>query len=178
MQLQPITDEELMKQVAKGNLDQLKILFERHHLHVFNFLHKMTGDAMLSEDLTQDVFYRIMKYRTTFAEGRFVAWMFTIARNCLKSHFTQNKETHESLDERNKKHLKISDDQPEDYTHLHRALERLDPADRELLVLNRLEEIKYPELAEIVNSTPGAVKTKVCRALKKLKTIYFENINS
>ena len=63
MLLETITDEELMHQVAKGDLDQLKVLFERHHRHIFNFLNKMTGDRMLSEDLTQEVFYKVMKYR-------------------------------------------------------------------------------------------------------------------
>lgn len=174
--MEAITDEELMQQVAEGDLDQLKILFERHHVHIFNFLHKMTRDRMLSEDLTQEVFYKIMMYRTTYAKGRFVAWMFTIARNNLKTYYSRNKEPYDSLEIQNEKLLKTVEEEPEDYTHLQRALDKLEAADRELLILNRLQEIKYNELAEIMGSTPGAVKTKVCRALKKLKTIYFENI--
>lgn len=174
--MEAITDEELMQQVAEGKLDQLKILFERHHQHVFNFLNKMTGDRMLSEDLTQEVFYKIMKYKESYAKGRFVVWMFTIARNSLKTYYSRNKETYDSLDEHNEKLFKALDEEPEDYTHLQRALDKLEASDRELLILNRLQEIKYNELAEIMGSTPGAVKTKVCRALKKLKTIYFKNI--
>jgi len=174
--LKAITDEELMQQVAEGKLDQLKILFERHHLHIFNFINKMTGDRMLSEDLTQDVFYKIMKYRTTYAKGRFISWMFTIARNNVKTYYTRNKESYDSLDEKNEKLFEAIDEEPEDYSHLQKALNKMEAADRELLILNRLQEIKYYELAEIMGSTPGAIKTKVCRALKKLKTIYFENI--
>ncbi|TVZ25824.1 RNA polymerase sigma-70 factor (ECF subfamily) [Gillisia sp. Hel_I_86] len=174
--MEGITDEELMQQVAEGDLDLLKILFERHHRHVFNFLNKMTGDGMLSEDLTQEVFYKIMKYRTTYAKGRFVVWMFTIARNSLKTYYKRNNGLHDSLDEQHEKLFKTTDEEPEDYTQLQRALDKLEAPDRELLILNRLREIKYNELAEIMNSTPGAVKTKVCRALKKLKTIYFENL--
>jgi len=173
--LEAITDEELMQQVADGNLDQLKVLFERHQAHVFNFLHKMTGDTMLSEDLTQDVFYKIMKYRTTYAQGRFMGWMFTIARNSLKTHYRRNNELHDSLDEKNEKLLNAQIEEPEVYSQLQMALQKLKATDRELLILNRLQEIKYNELAEIMGSTPGAVKTQVCRALKKLKIIYFEN---
>lgn len=131
---------------------------------------------MLSEDLTQEVFYKIMKYRTTYAKSRFVAWMFTIARNSLKTHYRGNKVLYDSLDEKNEKLLNTKVEEPADYSHLQRALDKLEAPDRELLILNRLHEIKYNELAEIMNSTPGAVKTKVCRALQKLKTIYFENI--
>lgn len=173
--MKAFTDEELMQQAAEGDLDSLKILFERHHHHVFNFLNKMTGDRMLSEDLTQEVFYKIMKYRTTYARGRFVVWMFTIARNSLNTYYRRNKGHHESLDEQDEKLLKVTNVEPEDYTQLQWALDQLEAPDRELLILNRLREIKYNELAEIMNSTPGAVKTKVCRALKKLKVVYFEN---
>ncbi|MGK0495513.1 MAG: RNA polymerase sigma-70 factor (ECF subfamily) [Maribacter sp.] len=82
-----LTNEELMATVSDGNLDMLKILFERHHIQLFNFLHKMCGDKILSEDLTQEVFYKVLKYRTSYNNGNFTSWMFTVARNSLKTHF-------------------------------------------------------------------------------------------
>tara|TARA_R110002051_G_scaffold87713_4_gene154465 strand:+ start:4327 stop:4851 length:525 start_codon:yes stop_codon:yes gene_type:complete len=174
--LQENTDESLMSEVAKGDLDQLKILFERHHVHVFNFLYQMSRDRMLSEDMTQDVFYKVMKYRTTYHGGNFVSWLFTIARNGLKSHYTRKKGMETDL---TKVAYVLSDhsyESKDDFTHLQCALNKLENSDRELLILNRFQEIKYEELAEIVGSTPGAVKTKVSRALKKLKLIYFQAI--
>ena len=171
--MKELADEELMSQVAAGNLDMLKILFERHHVHVFNFLFKMSRDKMLSEDITQEVFYKLMKYRSSYQGGNFLSWMFTIARNNLKTHFRKNNEDHENIDDHNHK-LTVDEEKNEDYSHLQKALAKLEASDRELLVLNRFQGIKYAELAVIVGSTPGAVKTKVSRALKKLKTIYFE----
>ena len=168
------TDEILMSKVANGNLDVLKILFERHHKHVFNFLHKMCGDRMLSEDLTQEVFYKLMKYRSSYNNGKFVSWLFTIARNCLNTHFRRVTNTYDDLDGLDYKWV-AEEEEKKDFSDLHLAINRLDPSDRELVILNRFQEIKYEELAEIVGSTPGAVKTKVSRALKKLKTIYFQN---
>lgn len=171
--MEKLTDEILMSKVANGNLDVLKILFERHHKHVFNFLHKMCGDRMLSEDLTQEVFYKLMKYRSSYNNGKFVSWLFTIARNSLNTHFRRVTYTSNDLDGLDK--LVAEEEEKKDFSDLHLAINQLDPSDRELLILNRFQEIKYEELAEIVGSTPGAVKTKVSRALKKLKTIYFQN---
>ncbi len=71
--------------------------------------------------------------------------------------------------------LPVEEEEKKEYSDLHLAISQLDASDRELVILNRLQEIKYEELAEIVGSTPGAVKTKVCRALGKLKTIYIAN---
>ncbi|MBC9798615.1 RNA polymerase sigma factor [Sinomicrobium weinanense] len=174
--MKELSDEQLMKEVAGGNLEALRFLFDRHHVYLYNFLYKMCGDEMLSEDLCQDVFYNIVRYRTSYKNGKFVSWMFTIARNSLSSHFRQHRAKNAPLDE-----LPLQVEPPENETsenisQLQLALNQLETSDRELLILNRLHEIKYKELSEIVGSTPGAIKTKVSRALKKLRKIYFQTV--
>jgi len=136
----------------------------------------MSRDKMLSEDITQDVFYKLMKYRSSYNGGNFVSWMFTIARNNLKTHYRRNATDHDDLGVLEYRLTESYNEKNEDYSHLQIALNKLDASDRELLILNRFQEVKYAELAVIVGSTPGAVKTKVSRALKKLKSIYFEKI--
>ena len=91
----------------------------------------------------------------------------------MNTHFRRVSKNYEDLDTIDYK-LIVQEEEREDYSDLHLAINKLDPSDRELVILNRFQEIKYEELAEIVGSTPGAVKTKVSRALKKLKTIYIE----
>ena len=130
---------------------------------------------MLSEDLTQEVFYKLIKYRASYDNGKFISWIFTIARNSLSNHFRRNKENHRGLESVDYKYLKTEDEKEEDYSELMTALNKLETADKELLVLHKFQQIKYKELAEITGSTPGAVKTKVSRALKKLRKIYFDN---
>lgn len=136
----------------------------------------MSGDKMLSEDVTQEVFYKLMKYRTSYNNGKFVSWLFTIARNSLSSHYSKEKGKFTGLDDVKYMLAEKEEERNEDYSHLQRALNKLEASDRELLVLNRFQGVKYAELAEMTGSTHGAVKTKVSRALKKLKTIYFEKI--
>ncbi len=174
--MEELSNEMIMQKVADGNLDMLKVLFDRHHVHVYNFLYKMSGDKMLSEDLTQDVFYKLIKYRTSYKNGSFMSWMFTIARNSLKTHFTRNHQNHLDVGVLEFRSVEPENVVLDDYSHLQNALNQLTPEDRELVILNRFKEIRYEELSEIVGSTPGAVKTKVCRVLKKLKKIYLENI--
>lgn len=174
--LEKLSDENLMQEVAGGNLDVLRILFDRHHRHIFNFLYKISGDKFLSEDITQEVFYKVIKYRATYDNGKFLSWIFTIARNSLSTHYLRNKETHKSLDTVDHKYCAEEEGNDEDYSRLQLALNKLETSDKELLVLHRFQKMKYKEMAEITGSTPGAMKTKVSRALKKLKKIYFENI--
>ena len=74
-----MTDEALMRAVRDGDVARLGELFERHHRSVFDFLVRMTGDRASAEDMVQDVFVRMLKYRATFRDdGRFETWMFRI----------------------------------------------------------------------------------------------------
>ncbi|MGS2737854.1 RNA polymerase sigma factor [Sinomicrobium sp. M5D2P17] len=95
--MKAFTDKQLMQEAVRGNLEAFRFLFDRHHAHLYNFLYKMCGDAMLSEDMCQDVFYNMVRYRTTYNNGKFISWMFTIARNILSTYFRKNKENTSQL---------------------------------------------------------------------------------
>src|SRR5688572_10482640 len=71
-----VTDESLMRAVRDGDLAKLGPLFERHHVRLFDFLTRVTGDRNVAEDLVQEVFVRILKYRSTFRDtGSFEPWL-------------------------------------------------------------------------------------------------------
>ena len=68
-----------MLRVRHGEVETLGVLYERHRAPLFNFFVRSTGNVQHAEDLVQDVFLRILKYRHTFERGnRFTAWMYQI----------------------------------------------------------------------------------------------------
>src|ERR1700733_10148652 len=76
-----MTDNALMARVGAGELAKLAVLFERHHRGLFRYLVSMNRNRDLSEDLVQDVFFRILRYRPTYNSAQsFTAWMYQIAR--------------------------------------------------------------------------------------------------
>lgn len=174
-----ITDEEIMLKVAKGDLDQLRHLFDRYHLRIYNFFQKMVRNQAVSEDLTQDVFAKVIKYRSSYKEGNFGAWIFTIARNIFSSYYQKLKKERSHLineEVTDSGEVLVTEGNQEELNHLQRALLKLSPSERELIVMHRFQEIKYEQIAEIVGSSQGAVKVKVHRAIRKLKEIYFQTI--
>ena len=139
----------------------------------------MNKDQELSEDLVQNTFLRILKYRHLFrGEGDFKTWMFHIARNVSNDHFRKNKiknkESLENWEERlghdENRFTEIR--QVEEKEMLSMAMERLSEEKREVLLLSKYQEKKYKEIGEILGCSEGAVKVKVFRALEELRVIY------
>jgi len=82
------SDKNIMFQVRDGDIDQLRHLYHRHHARLYNYFVGLTNDRTTSEDLTQEVFLRILRFRRTFkGSGSFVSWMFRIARNVFFEYF-------------------------------------------------------------------------------------------
>src|SRR5271169_6204863 len=70
-----------MAQVSGGEVAKMAVLFERHHRPLFRYFVSMNRDRDLSEDLVQDVFFRMLRYRSSYdASQSFTAWMYQIAR--------------------------------------------------------------------------------------------------
>src|SRR3954467_14744896 len=74
-----------MLKVKAGDLDRMGLLFQRYHRQLYGFLFHMTYQREAAEDMVQQVFYKMLKYRHNFTgSGEFVHWMYTIARNVIK----------------------------------------------------------------------------------------------
>lgn len=177
-----IADDQLMEQVRSGDVEPLATLFDRHHRALFRFFWHLCGSGSLAEDLAQEVFFRMLKFRSTFQPGaRFAPWMYQIARNVHVDHMRKRQNEMPLYDDRTEREWEPVDPgiSPEsrllkagDVAILRKALQRL-PADRrELLILARYQDLKYEEIAEIVNCEVGAVKTRVFRAMRQLSDLF------
>ena len=83
--------------VKEGRLSELTELFERYHVKLYHFFLRLTLDGPLSEDLTQNLFYRIIRYRQSFepSNGNFRSWVYRKEAEYLcGDHLRQEKERH------------------------------------------------------------------------------------
>lgn len=169
-----------MDQVREGRVERLTLVFERHHLHLYNFFLRLTGQRGASEDLVQEVFLRLIRYRASYRSGSpFAPWMWQIARNVHCDHM-KGLHAHVPLDELQEG---LPDDREgpdghalrdQDAAHLQVALARLDPSKRELLLLSRNPDLAYKDLAPLMACSVGTLKVQVHRALKELKAVFME----
>jgi RNA polymerase sigma factor (sigma-70 family) len=178
----PLADHQLMLAVRDGNLDCLGELFERHHGPLFGYLAKLTGNRSAAEDILQNVFQRMLRYRHTYRdEGSFTAWMYHLARRCASDHFRKSSSAPVATDplilEEHADEARTAADSAaanDDHALLHRALSRLDRDDREVLLLSRLQELSFSEVAGILECSVGAARVRAHRALQTLRDHYFQ----
>ncbi len=168
-----ISDEELMLQVREGIGEMLSVLFDRYQQPLFSFFVRLTGDRSLSEDLVQDVFYRILRYRHTYKPGsQFRSWIYQVARNAR--HDNLGRQRNETALEENLHPSVVPRDSVADQQEsllLRRALLQLPEEKREVLLLSRFQELSYEEIGKLLGCEVGAVKVRVFRALQALKEI-------
>jgi len=175
-----MTDEMIMEAVKNGDLQQASLLFERYNKRIYNFLARMTMDRAVAEDLTQNVFLRIIKYRNSYRQGlRFQSWIYQVARNIFSDHYQMHKNRFSDFVNVEKVSDQIpeasdSEMQEEQEQLLARSMALLNEEQRELLILTRFQHMKYEDVAVIMDTTVANIKVKVHRAIAKLREHYFE----
>lgn len=168
-------DEQVMMDVASGDIGKLSILFEKYHVRLYNFFYKMNYNQPLSEDLTQNVFERIIKYKSSFdGSNAFIPWMFRIARNVNADHFKSVKiKISDNVEVQQLDKVEESYDNLSDQKYLLKcAMSKLSDDYREVLLMTRFQGLKYSEVADVLQCTESNVKIRVYRAIKALRKEY------
>jgi RNA polymerase sigma factor (sigma-70 family) len=177
--LEALSDNSLMAKVRDGDLDKLGLLFMRYKKPLFTFFLTLVRDRELGEDMVQNTFLRILKYRHLFrGDGDFKSWMFHIARNVKNDQF--RKKQIDQKDQVEKWEGKIGHNENRDtewmleseHQMLASALDRLPEEKREILMLSKYQDRNYKEIGLLLGCSEGAVKVKVFRALQELKSVY------
>jgi RNA polymerase sigma-70 factor (ECF subfamily) len=173
------SDSALMTQVQAGNTGQLAFLFERYHVPLFQYLLSLSRNRAWSEDLVQDVFFRVLKYAGSYDPSfPFKVWLYRMARNAFfdSVHKRRGEAPSSDLDV-------MPSDEPlpeeilsrkQDTMLLQEALQRLPDEKRELLMLSRFHNLRYEDIAHILKCEVGTVKVRVYRALKELRERFCE----
>jgi RNA polymerase sigma-70 factor (ECF subfamily) len=173
---EPASDDALMSRVREGDVQALGPLYDRHHAALLNFYLRTLGNRAGSEDLVQDVFVRMLKYRRTYRPGsRFRTWMYHIARHARTDYLHKRRGEIEWDDAYASPVL--PGDPAESGQHqrwLALALQRLPDEKREILVLSCFSGMRYEEIGRLLDCGEGAVKVRVHRAMRELRDCFHQ----
>ncbi len=172
-------DQQIMAAVQAGDAGRLEVLFDRYHRPLFRYFLHLSGDRAAAEDLAQETFLRVLKYRRTYQPEMPVrAWLYQVGRNVFLDWSARNKGEVALGSDADR--FRSSDPPPDreaerkqDSALLRRALAGLPREKRELLVMSRYLDLKYEEIASVLNCEVGTIKVRVYRALRELGDRFF-----
>ena len=172
------TDEDLLAAVRHGDASALETLLVRYQPRLYRFSLRMCGNVDEAGDVAQDSLISMARSLRDFrGDASVSSWLYTIARrNCIRkrrrSKFAPARE--ESLDAPASETAgRVTDPSPtpeqsatnrEIEIALTRAIDALDPPQREVLVLRDVEGLSAPEVARILEISIDAVKSRLHRA--------------
>lgn len=171
-------------QLRRGDLDALSALLARYQNRLYRYLLRIVRQPAEAEDLFQQTWLRVAEKIHSYDQRRnFEAWLFTLARNLAIDHLRRVRP--DSLDEpvgdstngetavaRLVSHEPAAFDRVlarERGSRLADAMEMLPMIQREVLTLRFEEEMKLEEIAEILGTPLSTVKTRLRRALERLR---------
>lgn len=170
-------DAALIRRAQQGDQAAFVEIYERSYASVYTYVYYRLSDPALAEDLTADVFVRLVSKIHTFTHaGRpILAWLYTIASHLVTDHYRRNgRVKHLPL----KDHLRARDGDPAQIAHLHltrdrlsAALERLTEDQRQVILFKFIEGRSNAEVAALLGKNEGAVKALQHRALAALRRL-------
>lgn len=177
--------------LAQGHQSALESLMHRYQKDIFRFCLHYLREVEHAKELTQETFIRVYTASGRFDESRrFRPWVLRIARNlCLNELKRKKTVPIESLEEfatsarlESGEFLRSPIDAPDERAMtaerlelLAKFLDSLREEAREIVVLRYFERMSAREIAGIVGSTEGAVRTKLHRILMSLRTEFIES---
>jgi|SRR5438552_3126736 len=161
---------ELLQRFVAGELDAFESLFRQHQRDVYRWIVRIVRDPAMAEDLTVETFWRMHRARAGFnPEGNFTAWLRRIATNLALDHLRRRRPYADLPDELAAEQKPDSAVQQQTRLALRKAFAELPPRLRVVAQLGLVEDETYPEIAEALSISSGAVKTRMFRAVRLLR---------
>jgi RNA polymerase sigma-70 factor (ECF subfamily) len=174
----PDDEARLIQSAQQGDAEACATLYNRNYDAVYRYCYYRVGDVNLAQDLTGEVFVRMVDKLDTFkVRGRpLLAWLYTIARNVVNDAYRHERQaTHLPLNEADA----LSGDNEADLTRrvdrrleadcLAAALKHLTEDQRQVILLKFMEGLNNAQVARLLSKTEGTVKSLQHRALGSLR---------
>ncbi|MFA6434344.1 MAG: sigma-70 family RNA polymerase sigma factor [Elusimicrobiales bacterium] len=179
-----MTDAELIKAYKEGSSGALDELIDRYKPRLYAYLLRLTRDRSASDDLTQEVFIRVIRKLDSYGERqKFSAWLFTVAHHAVMDHFRSGaRRREESLDASGEETVPLSAslaspepgpdrifEEAERAAAIRAAFDRLSPEQRELFLMRHYSGLSFKEISGLLGVPIGTVLARMSRAMAKMR---------
>ena len=167
--------EKSIMSLASGNIDSMDILYETIKTDIYAFALSKVHNKFDADDILQDTLIKIYENSKLYTPlGKPLAWIFTIETNVINRYF-QLKNRYDIINDDDMNVIKDEPDQNirDDITneYLRSLLSTLNDFEKEVISLHLISNLKFREIAKVLNKPLSTVLSKYNRAIKKLKNL-------
>lgn len=165
--------EKIIEGCKRGRNESFEKLINIYATKVYAYYYRLTNNKTTAEDLTSELFVKLVEKIDTFKGGNFNSWLFRTASNIFYDHLRKKKrrkdffEKELELQQQNQSAGTNTDDRED----LQQKLQQLDEETRELITLRYYSEMSFKEISQMRSEPIGTTLSKVHRGLKRLKTL-------
>jgi RNA polymerase sigma-70 factor, ECF subfamily len=164
-------DAAIIDSVCNGDSEAFGLLVRRYEDFVFTLVRGLVNSDEAAEDVTQEIFLRAYRAIRRFEKkASFKTWLYRIAYNTSMSYLARKKQKQET---------EISDTIPAaegtDYglrQSMLKLVNYLKPELKAVVIFHYYDDMKYEEIAEVLNCPVGTVKIRLYRAKHELKKLW------
>lgn len=165
-----LSDERLMLAFTQGSSEAFTELFHRYKQPVYGFFCRRISDPANSEELTQETFFALLRTRDRYEpRALFRTYLYAISFKILRAHRRKAAFRAAFLDRPNALPDASRQDATESSLWVRRAVQKLDPLDREIVMLREFEQLSYAEIADLLQLPLNTVRSRLFRARTALR---------
>ena len=185
------SDEELMMKCRNGDMSAFELIVMRYKDLITNFIYRSIGDYHRAEDLAQETFLRVFRSANRYEpKCRFKNWLYLIATNLCRNEIRDRKRRNTAYlddvvpDSENVSYFELMQDvsqlpdevyeKKERQVIIQQTINRLPENQRLALLLVSYQNLRYDEIAEVLECSVSAVKSLIHRARQNMKTLLIE----
>ena len=170
-------EKDLICRAARGDAEAFRQLVEAYQTPAYRLAARMCGPDS-AEDVTQEAFLAAWRALPEFrGDCRFSTWLYRLVSNAAIDCLRREKKHRDTGDVDD---LELPDGGPSPQEQaersdtrdaVRRALDRLSPEHRQVLLLRFMQELDYGEIARALNVSEGTVKSRINRAKGRLREL-------
>ena len=154
-----------MQAFKRGEGPAFRELFDRYKNPIYGFVKRRVDDPGRAEEITQDVFMALVQSRNGYeVRSSFRTYLYRIAMNRVASEHRKNKEESDPPDVAASSELSV-------VQQVRDALEKIEPEQKQVVMLREYEGLSYQEIAEVLKVPVGTVRSKLFRAKLALREL-------
>lgn len=167
-----LSDERLMLAFTQGSSEAFTELFHRYKQPVYGFFCRRLSDPANAEELTQETFFALLRAAARYEpRALFRTYLCAIGFKILRAHRRKAAFRAAFLGQRNSVPDPSRQDATESSLWVRRAVEKLDPLDREIVMLREFEQLSYTEIADLLQLPLNTVRSRLFRARTALRDL-------